>query len=127
MFQKSNKQRRAEIKAARLERARKNARDFVTTEPPVPRQALLADHDRLTHVCQLLQPLPLYYLDMPFVCRDCGAHEVWAARQQKWWYEEAKGHLDSTAIRCRPCRNVERERKAEARRVHQESLAGKGA
>ncbi|WP_370515682.1 zinc-ribbon domain containing protein [Kangiella sp. HZ709] len=29
---------------------------------------------------------------------------MWKAEQQKWWYEEAKGHTDSTAVQCRDCR-----------------------
>ena len=64
-------------------------------------QAALAAHDRF----DLPRFLALgYYVDLAFVCRDCGAAEVWRAAQQKWWYEVAKGHLYSTAIRCRKCR-----------------------
>ena len=33
---------------------------------------------------------PLYYLDQPFTCVDCGAEEVWTAEQQKWYFEVAK-------------------------------------
>lgn len=68
-----------------------------------------------------------YYLNIPFVCKDCGKHEVWTARQQKWWYEVAKGGVWTTAVRCRPCRRQERERREEARRVHLEGLARKAA
>jgi Probable zinc-ribbon domain len=45
-----------------------------------------------------------HYSDRPFRCRDCGKDEVWTARQQKWWYEVAKGYVYSTAVRCRACR-----------------------
>jgi predicted RNA-binding Zn-ribbon protein involved in translation (DUF1610 family) len=53
----------------------------------------------------------LFYEDMPFVCVDCGKDEIWTAKQQKWWYEVAKGNIQSTAVRCRACRNALRETK----------------
>ena len=68
-----------------------------------------------------------YYLDMPFTCKDCGKKEVWRATQQKWWYEIAKGGLETVAIRCRPCRRKERERKAVVRSEHLEGLKRKHA
>jgi hypothetical protein len=67
------------------------------------------------------------YFDYNFNCKVCGKREVWTATQQKWWYEVAGGELSSTAIRCRACRRKERERKAEARRVHLEGIAKKKA
>lgn len=69
--------------------------------------------------------MPLFYLDMPFVCRDCGSHELWTAKQQKWWYEIAKGSIDSVAVRCRSCRKKEQARRAEARKAHLEGIANK--
>jgi hypothetical protein len=59
-----------------------------------------------------------FYRDIDFTCIDCGSKETWIAEQQKWWYEEAGGYYFSTAIRCRNCRKIENERKAEARKVH---------
>jgi Probable zinc-ribbon domain len=53
---------------------------------------------------------PLYYVDKPFICRDCGRAEVWSARQQKWFYEVAKGSLYATAVRCAKCRRLHAER-----------------
>ncbi|WP_202799930.1 zinc-ribbon domain-containing protein [Schlesneria paludicola] len=49
-------------------------------------------------------PPPKYYVDTPFVCVDCRSEEVWAASQQKWYYEVAKGSLYATAVRCLDCR-----------------------
>jgi hypothetical protein len=66
-----------------------------------------------------------YYTDQPFKCADCGVHQVWTARQQKWWYEVAKGYVYSSAKLCRPCRRRERARRTEARRVHLEGIARK--
>jgi Probable zinc-ribbon domain len=63
-----------------------------------------------------------FYTDMAFVCKDCGKKEVWTSRQQKWWYEVAKGDMFAVAARCRPCRRKENNRKAEARKVHLEGL-----
>jgi Probable zinc-ribbon domain len=66
-----------------------------------------------------------YYIDIPFRCVDCGKGQIWTGTQQKWWYEVAKGFVYSTAIRCRACRRKERDRRAEARRVHSEGMARK--
>jgi len=63
---------------------------------------------------------PEYYYDIEFTCQDCGSVEIWKAAQQKWWYEEAGGYFFTTAIRCRACREKERNRRDEARRVHLE-------
>ncbi|HEY9601041.1 MAG TPA: zinc-ribbon domain containing protein [Allocoleopsis sp.] len=68
-----------------------------------------------------------YYIDIPFTCKDCGKREVWSASQQKWWYEVAKGGVWTTARRCHPCRQRERERREIARQTHLEGLAHKQA
>jgi hypothetical protein len=68
-----------------------------------------------------------HYADVIFRCTACQKEEVWRATQQKWWYEVAKGHVESHAKLCNPCRRAERERRAEARRVHLEGLARKHA
>lgn len=68
-----------------------------------------------------------YYVDAPFQCCECQKQEVWRATQQKWWYELAKGNVESRANRCNACRRKERERKAQARGVHLEGLAKKRA
>lgn len=68
-----------------------------------------------------------YYMDVPFQCCECQKQEVWRATQQKWWYELAKGNVESRANRCNACRRKERERKAQARGVHLEGLAKKRA
>ena len=66
-----------------------------------------------------------YYEDMPFTCASCGAAQVWRAAQQKWWYEVAKGSVESGANRCSSCRRIERERRAQARGVHLEGIEKK--
>ena len=66
-----------------------------------------------------------FYVDRPFACKDCGKTEVWTATQQKWWYETAKGDVWTVAVRCRPCRRRERERRAEARRIQSQGMTRK--
>jgi hypothetical protein len=122
---KSNKQRRAELKARRAARAAALAQvNTRTTLRSLLPGMVAANPDKLAHN-NTYGLLPLFYVDRAFNCRDCGSAEVWTAKQQKWWYEEAQGHIDSTAVRCRPCRGVERERVALARRVMQEGLERK--
>ena len=124
MFKKSSKQRRAEIKAKRLEKARKAEGRVDTFSPNIPENAVAANHAALEHI-NSYAPLPFFYVDRPFICRDCGIEQLWTAKQQKWWYEIAKGHIDSVAVRCRPCRNLLQDQKNEARRIHLEGLEKK--
>lgn len=109
--------------AKRLVRLRAAQRPtaFMSTKT-VPLGAAAADPTQLAHN-NTYGLLPSFYIDTPFVCRDCGAHEIWTAKQQKWWYEIAKGPIDSHAVRCRPCRLLERARVEEARRVSQTGMA----
>ena len=109
---KSNKQRRKEIKQRRLQRAKKLETINRTSLPPHKIEGMVvADQSALAHN-NTYGLLPLFYTDQSFICRDCGSHEVWTAKQQKWWYEIAKGHIDSTAVRCRPCRKILQTQKA---------------
>lgn len=107
---KSNKQRRTEIKARRLERASAVARlDPRGLGSASPLGAVPADLSKLAHN-NTDGLLPSFYLDSPFTCRDCGSQEVWTAKQQKWWYEELQKPIDSRAVRCHPCRVARRAR-----------------
>lgn len=69
----------------------------------LPRGAVLADQSQQVPN-NSYSPPPDYYIDIEFTCRECGRHEVWTAKQQKWYYEVAKGLLYATAVRCRECR-----------------------
>jgi hypothetical protein len=108
---KSGKQRRAEIKQKRIERARRlqetlsrpsHGRHLPVSGIEPADRALLARHNNT------YGPLPECYADTVFVCRDCGEEQVWTAKQQKWWYETALGPIGSTAVRCLPCRRARR-------------------
>jgi Probable zinc-ribbon domain len=113
----SGKQRREQIKQKRLDRARRlrermlqpDGRDMLAAgighagmEP--------ADREILARHNNTYGPLPEVYIDRDFVCRDCGEQHVWTAKQQKWWYEVAHGHIDSMAVRCLSCRRARRAR-----------------
>ncbi len=65
--------------------------------------AVPADPSKLSHVTTY-GTLPDFYIDRPFICRRCGKHEIWKARDQKWYYEEAKAHIDAIAVECHECR-----------------------
>ena len=54
---------------------------------------------------------PTVYRDFDFTCRDCGTVETWTAKQQQWWYEVAKGEVQSRAVRCHECREKRRKYK----------------
>ncbi|HXS67218.1 MAG TPA: zinc-ribbon domain containing protein [Candidatus Polarisedimenticolia bacterium] len=65
---------------------------------------------------------PLYYEDVRFKCRDCGTECMWTAEQQRLWYEEWGGPVQSTAVRCRACRQRLRREKAKQKK-HMEEMA----
>lgn len=134
---KSTKQRRTEIKHDRLARNKKRAARLQQElleiraryiENAVACNAVAVSKELLGHHVSYSDPEFLKrgtYLPMHFSCIDCSKNEVWTAHQQKWWYEIAKGDLFSIATRCRPCRAKERQRKADARRVHHNGLERK--
>ena len=68
---------------------------------------------------------PTFYRDIEFHCADCGRYQVWTAEQQQWWYEVAKGDINSRAIHCRECRRRRREaHQGTPRRSHEERTGG---
>ena len=123
---KSGRQRRDEIRARRTARSATAARYSLTPWDPesIPRGALRADPAKLLHD-NTYGSRPRYYVDRRFSCIDCGKSEVWAAADQKWWYEEAYGKVDSRANRCRDCRRKRRLKRSQERRVHIEGLIAK--
>jgi hypothetical protein len=121
---KSGKQRRTEIMKKR--RARIPVKEsFDVYVLPVPAGAVLTDRDALASNNNTYSLLPLFYVDYAFNCRDCGAAQIWTAKQQKWWYEIMQGNINSVAVRCRPCRKKEQQRKKSAREIHLSGLAAK--
>ena len=129
---KRGRQRRADIRAARIKKAllykRNNSiyysenyyHELGQKVPPLPAGAVAADHGELAHN-STYNVFPRYYVDRVFDCADCESEELWTAKQQKWWYEIAKGNIGSFAICCRPCR---RERALKRRKVRDIHFAG---
>lgn len=127
ILMKSMKERRVQRKAKRAE---KRVRKLAVAKGVIP-------ENRVPVNASLLAPTNSYgrpdfvhrgfYIDTAFTCKDCGKKEVWTSRQQKWWYEVAKGDMFTVATRCRPCRRKESNRKAEARSVHLDGLKRKRA
>jgi Probable zinc-ribbon domain len=135
---KSGKQRRIELKVKKQDRktklatkklaAREAAREVEKQWVVSQHGGLIVDPTALAQNNSYSEPEFMklgYYLDKPFNCAACKSQEVWTAAQQKWWYEVAKGSLFATAKFCRTCRNQEKHRRAEARRVHLEGIAKK--
>ena len=120
---KSGKQRKAEIKKARLERIAKRDGKVNPFQGPIPEWAVPVNPDEIVYH-SMFPKIPLFYVDKAFVCKDCGATEVWTARQQKWWYEIAKGSFETTAVRCRACRDKLKSEK-DAQRKHMEEMANR--
>jgi hypothetical protein len=121
----SKKTKEARAKESALKRAKALA-GIDTTDESIepPPGAVLADQNELAHN-NTYGLLPLFYVDKVVVCRNCGKEEVWSAENQKWWYEVAKGNINTEAVRCRACRDKEKARKDAARKVHLEGLANK--
>ena len=129
---KSGRQRRAEIKQ---ERAGKKAAISAAEARQEEKERVRRLRGKVVVSAERLSPNRSYdtpdfvkrgfYVDHPFICKDCKVAEVWTATQQKWWYETAKGDLWAVAIRCRLCRRRERDRKTTARKIHLEGLAKK--
>ena len=119
---KSGKQRRLEIKEKRRTKAKNNHNiDVYKTIEDMPKDGVKANQEKLLHNTANWY-LPLFYVDKEFTCRDCRSHEIWTAKQQKWWYETAKGHIDSIAVRCRRCRNTVKDKKLE-QKAHMKEMA----
>lgn len=132
MVKKSAKQRRQEIRAERLRKAQKASAEkqrsglfpweAAGAHPPIG--AIVADPQQLVHN-YTYGTMPTYYVDLSFVCAGCGSDELWTAKQQKWWYEIAKGDINSTAKYCRQYRSLHRRQRDAARDTHIRGLIAK--
>lgn len=113
------------LQDGRLKRAKALA-GIDTCDPSIdpPAGAIIADQAELVHN-NTYGRLPRFYVDKVVVCRQCDTEEVWPAERQKWWYEVAKGNINTVAVLCRSCREKEKARKEEARRVPLRGLAKK--
>lgn len=78
-------------------------------QQPLPRGAVRGDPRQQTFCCDLPR---YYFLDVARSCVQCGERFVFSAEEQKHWYETLHFRLDSTAIRCKPCRRRRRSERA---------------
>jgi hypothetical protein len=92
------------LNESRLKRAKALAGVDPRYDRPPP-GAVKADHAELAHN-NTYSLLPKFYVDRAIVCRRCGTEEVWSAESQKWWYEVAKGNINTDAVLCRACREA---------------------
>ena len=125
---KSGKQRKQEIKIARLKRVARHHGEQACLPTRTLGSVVACDKWRLAPSNNYGEPAFVsrgYYLDTAFRCKDCGTEGIWTAARQKWWYEVAQGNVETRALRCKACRAKERERKALARQNHQVGLAAK--
>jgi len=86
-----------------------------------PRISIEANQNNLMHNSYFCS-LPLFYIDKTFKCRDCSSIETWTAKSQKWWYEVAKGRIESYAVYCRDCR-IKRRKQKELQKAHMAEMA----
>ena len=49
-----------------------------------------------------------FYVDIPRRCVECRVDFVFAATEQKHWFEEPKFHFDTIPVRCVTCRRKRR-------------------
>jgi hypothetical protein len=117
----SNKRKRKELaeKKARVRLCRLEKSGRIANGVVMPEGAIAADLTK--HAKNNSYSPPLFYVDQPFTCVDCGVDEVWTAKQQQWYYEVAKGPIQARAIRCRACRKARREMQERSRAQQRKS------
>ncbi|SMF67234.1 Probable zinc-ribbon domain-containing protein [Alteromonadaceae bacterium Bs31] len=121
----SKKGTRKQLAENAIKRAKANVGiDTYDTKTKVPPGGIESNRKELRHN-NTYGPLPYFYMDKLVICHDCGAEEVWTARKQQWWYEEAKGNINSEAIYCKECRAQKRQHKENVRDQHLAGLARK--
>jgi hypothetical protein len=108
------------LHARRLQRAKVLAAIDTPHVAPPP-GAVMADPTELAHN-NTYGRLPRFYVDRVFQCRQCEVEEVGLAGRQKWWYEVAKGNINTEAVLCRAKEKI---RKEAAMQTHLKGLAKK--
>ncbi|MGJ8655821.1 MAG: zinc-ribbon domain containing protein [Akkermansiaceae bacterium] len=88
---------------------------WIVDESEVPEDAIPVDPDLVNIGNSYYRPV--CYVDRAFKCQDCGSDELWKAEDQQWFYETTGSLFYATAIRCRACRQHEKERKEVDRKI----------
>lgn len=119
----SNKQKRKELLQRRETKKAKKEREELALG--LRKRTIIKVDPSKVFSRSVLPDIPDFYYDRKFKCVDCGVADVWTAKRQQWYYEEAKGEIEGQPIRCHDCRKKEKERKAEVRRLQLEGLENK--
>ncbi len=88
-------------------------RGWIQNANEIPEAALPVDPDLINLGGSYHRPV--FFSDQSFTCLDCGAHCVWKAEDQRWYFETFHAPYYQTAKRCRACRRNERLRKNQDR------------
>lgn len=80
-----------------------NDADWRIVSEPLPKGFLRGDPTKQRYG---LGGPDLVFGPLEKTCRDCKADFVFTAAEQKHWYETLRFPLDSTAVRCKPCRRT---------------------
>ena len=80
-------------------------------EPFLPKGAVRGDV-RKQEFCPMCWVPKYFYTDCTKTCVQCDESFVFAAKEQKFWYETLKFNFSSVAIRCHRCRKTRRSEKA---------------
>lgn len=120
---KSGKQRKSEIKKRRSDRKEERDWGIDSFKGPIPDWAIPVNPNEVVYH-SAFAAIPLFYIDKEFTCVDCRQDQTWTAQQQKRWYEVIKGKLETTAVRCRDCRDKRKSSRDDHQR-HMEEVARK--
>lgn len=89
-------------------------RGWIESPSEIPDEAIPVD-PALVNLGGTWNP-PVCFRDVASTCRDCGSEEIWKAADQAWYFETTNAPIHAQAVRCLPCRQLERARKQQARR-----------
>ncbi len=79
--------------------------------PTLPKGAVRGDVRRQVF-CSMCHVPKYFYVDQTRTCVQCERSFVFAATEQKFWYETLQFNFDSVAVRCRSCRRYRRSLRA---------------
>ena len=119
----SNKRKRQQLKQRRVDKAEEEAANAL--QDGLRDGTIIRVNRSKVFSRSALPTIPDYYRDKWFTCKDCGCDDLWTAKQQQRWYEEQGGEIEAIAIRCRACRQLEKQRKENARKVQLEGLVNR--
>lgn len=79
--------------------------------PPLPKGAVRGNPQAQNYSSMWAEP-KYFYVDQLSLCVQCRQEFIFAAAEQKFWYEQLKFNFYATAIRCPTCRRQRRSLKS---------------